>query len=152
MEESTYSKEPLPRSGDNGGRVNAAEPQDKILVRDLHLRGIVGLNEWERQNKQDILINLTLYLDSRAAGRSDRVEDTLNYRTVTKAIIRLVEGSSFFLVEALAEAIAGLAVAEFGVARARVRVEKPGALRFARSVGVEIERSRSDFDSISSPE
>ena len=119
---------------------------DKILIRDLLLRGIVGLNDWERKEKQDILINLTLFLDSRAAGRSDDVEKTLNYRTITKAIIRLVEGSSFFLVEALAEAIARLAVVDHGASRVSVRVEKPGALRFARSVGIEIGRSREDFD------
>ena len=118
---------------------------DKIIVSDLLLRGIVGLNDWERKHKQDILINLTLFLDSREAGRLDDVEKTLNYRTITKAIIRLVDESSFLLVEALAEAIARVAVVDYGASRVRVRVEKPGALRFARSVGIEIGRGGEDF-------
>ena len=119
---------------------------DKILVKDLLLRGIIGLNDWERENRQDILINLTLYTDIRPAGTSDRADDILNYRTITKAVINYVESSSHYLVEALAAAIARICVVDYGAARAIVRVEKPGALRFARSVGVEIERERADFD------
>lgn len=122
------------------------QPKDRILVQDLLLRGVVGLNDWERTKKQDILVNMTFYADLRRAGASDDVADTLNYRSITKAVIALVEGSSFFLVEALAAEIARLVVVEFGVPRAIVRVEKPGALRFARSVGVEVDRSREDFE------
>lgn len=117
---------------------------DKLIVKDLLLRGIIGLNDWEREKKQDILINLTLYTDIRAAGRSDDPADILNYRTITKAIIAYVESSSHYLVEALATAIARICV-ENGAARVVVRVEKPGALRFAESVGVEIERTPADF-------
>ncbi len=119
---------------------------DKIIVKNLLLRGIIGLNDWEREKQQDILINLTLYTDMRAAGRSDDVADALNYRTITKAIIAYVESSQHYLVEALATAIARICVVEHGAARAVVRVEKPGALRFAESVGVEIERTRADFE------
>lgn len=118
---------------------------DRIIVRDLLIRGIVGINEWERETKQDILINLTLFLDTEAAGKSDDVADTLNYRTLTKAIIQYVESSSHFLVEALAREIARICVVEYSARRARVRIEKPGALRFAESVGVEIERTANDF-------
>ncbi len=64
---------------------------DKLLINDLLVRGIVGLNDWEREKKQDILINLTVFVDTRAAGESDDVKDSLNYRTLTKAIIRYVE-------------------------------------------------------------
>jgi FolB domain-containing protein len=117
---------------------------DKIIVKDLLLRGIIGLNDWEREKKQDILINLTLFTDVRAAGRSDDPDDILNYRTITKAIIDYVENSQHTLVEALATEIARLCV-DHGAERVIVRVEKPGALRFARSVGVEIERERADF-------
>jgi FolB domain-containing protein len=117
---------------------------DKLIVKDLLLRGIIGLNDWEREKKQDILINLTLYTDIRVAGRSDDPADILNYRTITKAIIAYVESSSHYLVEALATAIARICV-EHGAARVVVRVEKPGALRFAGSVGVEIERTPADF-------
>ena len=120
--------------------------QDKIIIRDLLVRGIIGLNEWERDKRQDILLNLTLYLDTRAAALSDGIDESLNYRTLTKAVIKYVESSSHFLVEALAAAIARIAVVDCGVEKAVVRVEKLGALRFAKSVGVEIERQRSDFD------
>ncbi len=118
--------------------------EDRIIIRDLLVRGIIGINDWEREQKQDILINLTLYTDVRAAGRSDSIEDCLNYRTLTKRIIAYVEGSAHHTVEALATAIARICV-EGGATRAVVRVEKPGALRFARSVGVEIERTAADF-------
>jgi FolB domain-containing protein len=118
---------------------------DRIEIKDLLLRGILGTNDWERETQQDILINLTLYVDTHRAGTTDDIADTVNYRTVTKKIIRHVETSQRFTVEALAHDIARLCLAERGVLRARVRVEKPGALRFARSVGVEIERTAADF-------
>ena len=118
---------------------------DRILIKDLLLRGIIGLNDWEREKKQDILINMTLFADLREAGESDDIADTLNYRTITKAVIALVEEhSEFQTVEALAAAIAHIAINQ-GAPRVIVRVEKPGALRFAASVGVEIERTREDF-------
>ena len=122
-----------------------AEQKDTILISDLLVRGIIGLNEWERKKKQDILVNLELSADISAAGSSDDVAKTVNYRTITKAVIGSIEKSSYFLVEALATEIARLIVVEFGVERVRVRVEKPGAVRFARSVGVEIIRRRGDF-------
>lgn len=112
---------------------------DTILIKDLLLRGIVGINDWEREKKQDILINLEIGYDLRPAGRSDDVADTLNYRTVTKRVIDYVESSSHYLVEALAAEIARIALGE-GAERVKVRIEKPGALRFADSVGVEIVR------------
>lgn len=114
---------------------------DRIIIKDLLLRGTVGVNDWERREKQDILINLELSADLRPAGRSDRVEDSVNYRTVSKEVIKLVESASRFTVEALAEDIAGLCLRVPGVTTARVRVEKPGAVRFAASAGVEIHRS-----------
>ena len=118
---------------------------DKIVIRDLHLRGIIGINDWEREKKQDILVNLTIVSDLGPAGKSDSVEHTLNYRTITKAIIGLVENSGYQLVEALAAEIARIVVVDFGAPKVVVRVEKPGALRFAESVGVEIERQAADF-------
>lgn len=118
---------------------------DRILIRDLLVRTVIGINGWEREHEQDVLINLDLEVDTRAAAESDDVDETLNYRTLTKRILALAEESSFFLVEKLAAEIARIAVVEFGAGRVRVRVEKPGALRFARSVGVEIERDATDF-------
>jgi D-erythro-7,8-dihydroneopterin triphosphate epimerase len=117
---------------------------DKIRIKDLHLRTIIGINEEERRNRQDVLINVELLADTRPAGASDDIEDAVNYRTITKRIIALVEGSQFFLVEKMAAEIASICLADPRVEAATVRVEKPGALRFARSVGVEIYRSRED--------
>ncbi len=119
--------------------------RDYIEVHDLLVRTVIGVSEWERRDRQDVLINLRLYTDTRPAGESDEIEKALNYRTVTKRVIALAESSRFFLVEALAEAIARLCIQEFGVPKVRVRVEKPGALRFARSVSVTIERERGDY-------
>ncbi len=119
--------------------------EDQIKISDLMLRAIIGINDWERVERQDVLLNITLFGDLRAAGESDQIEDTINYRTVTKEIIKHVESSERFTVEALAADIARICLKEKGVQRARVRVEKPGALRFARSVGVEIERTAEDF-------
>lgn len=116
-------------------------PEDHIEIKDLLLRGIIGVNDWEREAEQDILINVTLTADLSEAGSTDSIEDTVNYRTLTKQIIRHVESSQRFTLEALAADIAGICLAQNGVERARIRVEKPGALRFARSVGVEIERT-----------
>ena len=120
--------------------------EDRIIIKDLLLRGIIGINDWEREKKQDILINITLSCNLQEAGESDKIEDAVNYRTLTKKIIQHVEESSRYTVEALAADIAKLCLRTEGVQRAQVRVEKPGALRFAKSVGVEIERSMSDFD------
>lgn len=119
---------------------------DKILVKDLLLRGIVGINPDERVNKQDILINLTMFADIRAAAASDDIVDAVNYRSITKRIIAHVEASSDYLVEKLVTDIARIILTEFPVSRCIVRLEKPGALRFADSVGVEIERTKADFE------
>lgn len=119
---------------------------DKIQIQDLLLRAIIGINDEERRNRQDVLINITLHADTRAAGRSDDMADAVNYRTLTKRIIALVENSQFYLVEKLAAEIAALCLDDPRVERADVRVEKPGALRFARSVGVEIQRTRADLE------
>lgn len=114
---------------------------DQIEIRDLLLRTIVGINDDERRERQDVVVNLTLDCDLRRAAETDAIEDTVNYRTVTKRVIELVEGSQFLLVERLAGAIADECLRDRRVTRVRVRVEKPGALRFARSVGVVIERA-----------
>jgi FolB domain-containing protein len=119
--------------------------QDRIEITDLLLRGIIGVNDWEREQPQDILINITLFADLHRAGFTDNIDDTANYRSVTKEIIRHVETSQRFTVEALASDIARICLGHPGVGKVRVRVEKPGALRFAQSVGVEIERQAEDF-------
>lgn len=117
---------------------------DQTFIKDLLIRGIIGINESERTQKQDILINICLYGDISKAGISDDIADCINYRTVAKKVIAYVEHSSRFTVEALAADIMRLCLEEPGVSSARVRVEKPGAVRFAQSVGVEILRSREE--------
>jgi FolB domain-containing protein len=118
---------------------------DKIIVKDLLLRGIIGINDDERTNKQDILINLVMYANTRPAAASDDISDAINYRTITKHIIAHLEESADFLVEKLVEDIARFILLDYNVQRVVVRVEKPGALRFAKSVGVEIDRDKNDY-------
>lgn len=118
---------------------------DKIFIKELLLRGIIGINEDERVNQQDILVNITIFADTRKAAVTDDIEDAVNYRTITKRIIEHVEGSADFLVEKLVNDIARIILTEFSAERVIVRVEKPGALRFAQSVGIEIERTRDDL-------
>ena len=117
---------------------------DKVFITDLLLRTIIGVNPDEREKLQDVIINVVMEADTRAAGRSDDLTATVNYRTVAKWITEMVEASRFYLVEKMAAEIAGICLSEPHVERVTVRVEKPGALRFARSVGVEIVRSRED--------
>jgi FolB domain-containing protein len=117
---------------------------DRILIQDLSARCILGINAEERREKQDVIVNLTLYADLAAAARSDRFEDTVDYRAIKKRVFSLVEQSEFFLVEALAQAIAHSCLQTAAVRRVQVRVDKPSALRFARSVAVEIDRSREE--------
>ena len=115
---------------------------DRVIIKDLLVRGILGINDWEREQKQDIVINLVLFTDLQPAGQSDDIAATVNYRTVAKRVIEHVEGATRFTAEALAHDIATICLAQERVRGARVRVEKPGAVRFAASVGVEIERFR----------
>jgi FolB domain-containing protein len=118
---------------------------DIIEIDNLRLRCVIGFSEHERKDRQDVVIGLRIGADMRRAGATDNPDDAFNYRTVTKAIIGHVEASSYYLVEALATAIARICVVEHGAEWVQVRVHKPGALRFADSVGVVIERARDDF-------
>ena len=115
---------------------------DRVLFRDLTCRCILGINPEERLKEQEVCINITLYADLRAAGSSDRIEDTLDYKQVKKNVLALTEKSSFYLIERLAQAIADLCLAEPLVERVEVTIDKPHALRFARSVAVAITRER----------
>jgi len=116
---------------------------DEIRIEDLHLRTVIGISGEERRDRQDILVNLVLSVDTRIAGRSDNIDDVpVNYRDLTKRVITGVEESRFHLIERLADEIADICLEEKGVERVRVSVAKPGALRFARSVGIVIERER----------
>lgn len=115
---------------------------DKIYIRDLALRCIIGIYPEERREKQDIVINIALYCDLRKAGRSDDLNDTVDYKAIKKAILKLVEGSQFQLIESLAENIADIALVDGKVRKVVVTIDKPGALRFAKASAVEITRER----------
>ena len=115
---------------------------DRIYIRDLRLRCIVGIYPEERTNKQDVLINVVMWCDLQRAAETDQIDDTVNYKFVKKGITALVEGSDYLLIERMASVIADLCLKERGVEQVQVTVDKPGALRFARSVAVEITRSR----------
>jgi len=115
---------------------------DRIYIRDLALRCIIGIYPEERTIKQDVIINVMMEADLRAAGTSDALEDTVDYKTIKLAILDFVEKSNFKLIESLAEGIAAICLKNQRVQRANVTIDKPGALRFCRSVAVEVTRSR----------
>ncbi len=115
---------------------------DKVIIKNLAARGIIGINDWERVKPQEILINITIFGDLIKAGISDDITDSINYRTIAKGTQSLAENCQRNTVEALAADIAAFCLETPGVIKVKVRVEKPGAVRFADSVGVEIERSR----------
>jgi len=113
---------------------------DRIHIRDLALRCIIGIEPRERDRLQDVLINITLHADLSRAGRSDNIADTIDYKAIKGKVAERVEKSSYQLVERLAEEVADACLADPRVRRVEVTVDKPGALRFARSVAVEISR------------
>jgi FolB domain-containing protein len=119
---------------------------DKIIIRDLRLRTVIGVRECERMRRQDVVINVALYNDVRLPGQTDDPSTMLDYAAVTAAITTLVTSSDHRLVEALATDIARVCVVHFGAERVVVRVEKPAALHAASTAGVEIDRARGDFD------
>lgn len=113
---------------------------DIVFIRGLEARGIIGLNDWEREKPQTIRLDIDMACDTRAAAVDDDIEKTVNYRAVAKAALAHIEESEHLLVETLAERLAALILEEHGVPWVRVRVSKPGAVRFSEEVGVEIER------------
>jgi len=115
---------------------------DQILIRDLQFRCVVGVDPEERHDRQDITAQITLDVDLRKAGRTDAIEDTVDYRALKKEVLHMAENSQFQLIEALAESIAKICLTRDRVAHVEVVVEKPGALRFARAVAVRIVRTR----------
>jgi dihydroneopterin aldolase/D-erythro-7,8-dihydroneopterin triphosphate epimerase len=116
---------------------------DRIFIRNLLVRGIVGINPEERANRQDIVVNATFWADTRAAGSSDSIEDTVNYRSAAKAMIAHIEQGAPNLVERLAAELVDICFAsDARIAAVELTVEKPGAVRFSESVGLTICRRR----------
>lgn len=113
---------------------------DTIFINDLRVDAVIGVYDWERRIRQTLSIDLELATDIRAAAASDQLDHTLNYKAVAKRVCALVEESRYQLVETLAETIAQTLLKEFPVPWLRVRVNKSGAVRRARDVGVQIER------------
>ena len=115
---------------------------DTIFLHDMRIETIVGIWEWERKIRQTVSIDLEMGADIRRAAASDNIEDTLNYKKVAKRVQQFVAESEFQLVETMAEKIAGVILAEFDVPWVQVRVNKPGAIKGSRDVGVLIRREK----------
>jgi len=116
---------------------------DLIEIKGLLVPGILGINPEERLERQDILVNVKLWVDTRPAARTDSIDDAVNYRTISKAIIAHIEGGEPGLIERLVDELSRLCLdADPRIDEVEISVEKPGALRFARSVGVTIRRRR----------
>ncbi len=115
---------------------------DIIYLRDLRIDAVIGIYDWERRMKQTIILDLEMAADISQAANSDNIEDTLNYKSVAKRIIRFVEQSEFELVETLAERITEIILTEFNVPWCRLTLNKKGAVRYVRDVGVIIERGK----------
>ena len=113
---------------------------DQVFIRDLQLLAVIGVYDWERTRPREMLANITIFTDLRAAGISDDLSDCVNYASIAEKIQRLATASSRFTVEALATDIAQACLEEPGVEGVRIRLDKPGAVEQALSVGVEIER------------
>ena len=117
---------------------------DKVIIKDLLVRGVIGIHDWERRRAQDILINIILFTDTRRAAETDSIADCVDYSKMSKRIQAHAESAERQTVEALANDLAKICLEDQGVQRVVLRVEKPGAVRFSKSVGVEIERTREE--------
>lgn len=115
---------------------------DEIFISDLMVRGILGIHQEERARKQDFFINIVLSADLRKASQSDDIRDTVDYEWIRSGVLKIAEESESRLVENLAERVASFCLAHPLVQRVRVRVDKPGALRFTRSVGFSLTREK----------
>ena len=128
----------IPSAGDKG---------DRIFLHGLAVECIIGFIEWERRVKQTIVLDVEMPVDCARAAVNDDVNDTLDYKKVAKRLISFIEASEFKLVETLAHKTAMLIIEEFHVAWFKISINKPGAIRGSRDVGVSIERTRADLPS-----
>jgi len=113
---------------------------DRIFLSEMKIETTVGIWEWEKRIKQQVIIDIEMSADIKKAAATDQIEDTLNYKAVAKSVRKLVEESSFQLVETMAEKISELVIGEHNVSWVRVKVNKPGAIRGSKGVGIIIER------------
>ena len=119
--------------------------KDKIYVEDLKVMATIGIFDWEKKIKQEVSISYEIDQDNALAAVEDKIEAATDYKSITKAIIRLVEDNKFELVERFAEEIAKMVITKYDVSWIKLRVSKPGALRFSKDVGVIIERTAEDY-------
>jgi len=118
---------------------------DRVFLRGLTAECVIGFIDWERRVKQTVVVDLELPVDCRQAAVSDDVTDTVDYKKVSKRVLAFIEASEFKLVETLAQRLAMLILEEFAIEWIRLSINKPGAIRNSRDVGVSIERSRADL-------
>ena len=114
--------------------------KDIIYIKDLRVKTIIGIFDWERKVKQEVSIDLEFPFDCKKAATTDSIEDTVDYKSIAKGVIKFVEESSFQLQETLAEGIASLVKDEYGVESIKLRVSKPGAKRGSKDIGLIIHR------------
>ena len=115
---------------------------DKVFIENLMVETVIGIFDWEREIRQAVSLDLEMAYDIRRAAESDAIDDTLDYKAVSKRLIQFIEHSEYQLVEALAEKCATIVLDEFPVKWLRLKLSKPGAVRGSSAVGVIIERSR----------
>lgn len=115
---------------------------DIVYIRELAVETVIGVNDWERNIRQKVVLDIEMQSDISRASINDNIEDALDYKTVAKRLIKFIEASEFFLVETLAERVSEIILNEFKVPWLKLRLSKPGAVRGSRDVGVIIERNR----------
>lgn len=115
---------------------------DWVLIEGLEIRTVIGIYDWEREIRQTVRLDLQMAWDISKAAETDCIEDTLDYKAVSKRLISFVEASEFGLIEALAEHCAKIVMEEFQVPRVKLKLSKPGAVRGSENVAVMIERTR----------
>jgi len=125
---------------DTSGRTDEETLLDIVFIEDLRIETVIGIYDWERKIRQVVALDLEMAFDNRVPAASDRIEDTLDYKAVSKRLIAFVENSTFQLVETLAERCADIVLSEFKVRWLRLKLAKPGAVRGSKAVGVVIER------------
>ena len=114
---------------------------DHVFIEGLEIEALIGIYDWERRIRQTLVFDIEMAFDNRIPAASDAIEDTLNYKAVSRRIVDYVSQSDFGLVETLAERVASIILDEFGVSSVRLKLSKPGAVRGARAVGVTIVRT-----------
>ena len=125
-------------------QINNNKLLDTVKIERLELDCIIGINPWERLTKQQITVDIEIDTDLAAAGKSDSIEDTINYRTIAKTVTNEIEKSHYGLVESIGAKIADICLKDDRVFSVKVTVRKPGAVRKASAVGIVIRRNRAE--------